>query len=474
MKTRMHPSIIFERLLSSLGAIIVIAGYFFIQVFQDEGTKGIEKTSSYITSLGGNIILTAIIVFILTLAVFAIFFYFGWRNTYLYFEKTNLIIEKGKIFKKITTIHLSDIAAVNIKRNIIEQLLGTSNLKFDLNMSEANSFNSKLVFKEDVAINLKNDILKHMGKNIELENKEIDSIVSYKPVDVFRHMWLSVDISAFIVLIAVYGFIIIAGINDLLAQGLIFIIIIGIIAVVPLIWSLVKSYLSYYNFKVSRAEDTIKLSYGAFTNYKYSLPINRINAVIIKQTIQARIANYYEIEVVNAGLGGNENEDEKTIISLYVKEKEKNIILNEIVPEYQNQIKLKNQTKQALIHYLLAKLPLIIVFLGLCALSFWFIIGAIFLIVIAFAQYKTKEIGYDNNMIVIQNGIINKKTTVVKFSNIELISIHKKLLTPISKMYSLQANIIGPLQNSNFNSGLFQKSILENIVNQYLGETNEN
>ena len=153
MKARMHPSIIFERLLSSLGAIIVIAGYFFIQVFQDEGTKGIEKTSSYITSLGGNIILTAIIVFILTLGVFAIFFYFGWRNTYLYFEKTNLIIEKGKIFKKITTIHLSDIAAVNIKRNIIEQLLGTSNLKFDLNMSEANSFNSKLVFKEDVAIN---------------------------------------------------------------------------------------------------------------------------------------------------------------------------------------------------------------------------------------------------------------------------------------------------------------------------------
>ena len=123
---------------------------------------------------------------------------------------------------------------------------------------------------------------------------------------------------------------------------------------------------------------------------------------------------------------------------------------------------------------MLAKLPLIILFLGLCALSFWFIIGAIFLIVIGFAQYKTKEIGYDNNMIVIQNGMVNKKTTIVKFSNIELISIHKKLLTPISKMYSLQTNIIGPLQNSNFNSGLFQKSILENIVNKYLGETNEN
>ena len=70
--------------------------------------------------------------------------------------------------------------------------------------------------------------------------------------------------------------------------------------------------------------------------------------------------------------------------------------------------------------------------------------------------------------------MVNKKTTIVKFSNIELISIHKKLLTPISKMYSLQTNIIGPLQNSNFNSGLFQKSILENIVNKYLGETNEN
>ncbi len=474
MKIRMHPSIIFEKLLDSLGFIIIIAVYLLIQIFQENGVKGIVETSSFIAGLNGNTILIVALVFIVIIGIFSIFFYFQWRNTYIYFEKTNLIIEKGKIFKKVTTIHLSDIAAVNIKRNLIEQIIGTSNLKFDLNMNQENSFNSKLVFQEKTAIEIKNNILEHIGKNIESDNQNIDSVISYKPVDVFRHMLLSTDISSVFILIAVYGFIIIASINDLLAQGLIVLIIVGIIAIVPLIWNLFKNYFSYYNFKVSRDENTIKLSYGAFTNYKYSIPIDRINAVIIKQTLQARIAKYYKIEVVNAGLGGNENEEEKTIISLYVKEHEKNIILNKIIPEYQNDINMEIPPKQALFHYLFAKLPLILIFISLNIISPWFNLGAVILILIALAQYKSNKIGYDNNVFIIQKGIVNKKKAIIQFSNVELIAIHKKLFTAIFKTYSLQANIIGPSQTSNFNSGLFKEKTLKQIVNIYLGETHEN
>jgi len=465
MKTRMHPSIILEKLINSLVFIIFLAYYIIAQIIGDFNSENIQNAASILLSLGLGIYAIGTIVIILLLIIFTIFFWISWKNTYLSFNDDSLIIEKGKLFKKVTTIHLADIATINIKRNILEKILETSNLKIDLNTNNE-TYNGKLVFKNTKALEIKNEILKRMGKETITEIEEIESNIKYTPKDVFRHMILSTNIVALLILISVSVFIISMTFVMGNASGMAFAIIPTIIIIVPTIWTYIKSYLGYYNFKYTREGNNIKLSYGALTTYKYNIPLEKINSIIIHQTLQARVLGYYLIEVVNAGIG--ENEEEKTIISLYVKEKEKNKIIEEILPEYKNEITLNKGDKRVLKHYLISKIFWII--LGIIFAPFTYYISLIIIpltLLIAYGQYKTRKIGHDNAQIIISNGIVNKKTIITKYKNIELIQSKQKLFSKLFDTRSLQIQVVGPTANSTFISGLFKTTIIKNIISNY-------
>ncbi len=471
MKTRMHPSIILEKILSSLAFIVVIAFSIVMQMLQDGGPEALKETGLAVLKIGDSLAFLSLVIFLLTLGAFTIYFYFVWRNTYLYFDQNNLIIEKGKIFKKITTIHLSDIASINIKRSLLEKILGTSNLKFVLNTNSDTTFNSKLVFKDADALKIKNTILTKMGKEPVLKEEELESVLNYTVQDVFRHMWLSIDLGLILFLFAFYIGIIMIDIS--LAEGVFFVFLTLFLVVGPIIWNLFTNFLSYYNFKVSRDEQTIKLAYGAITTYKYSLPINRIHAVMFKQTFQARLTKYTEIEVVNAGIDNSEDQNVKTLISLYVKEQEKNIILKEIVPEYNHNIIMQSLNKDAFKQLLLAKSPWYLITLALSFFSLYFLILLPLLVFIAYLQYKTAKIGYDDQLLVIQKGIINKRLTLIKYEHIELMSMKKTLTSYFFQNYLLTVKVVGPAANNTFTSSLFPKKIVNEIISKYLGGYHE-
>lgn len=465
MKTRLHPSIILENLFSSLIFIVFIGYYIIMQMLGDLSENDIENTAQTLLSLGLGIYGLIILTIIILLIIFTIYFWIKWKNTYFSFNDDSVIIEKGKLFKKITTIHLKDIATINIKRNILEKILGTSNIKIDLNTT-GETYNGKLIFKENKAIEIKNEILSKTGKEIINETEEIESTVKYDNFDVLKHLFLSINIVSIIILVIIYLIILILIMEDSKPIGIVFGILPLLIIVFPLVWSFIKTFLGYYNFKCSRENNNIKLSYGALTTYKYSLPIKKINAVIIHQTLQARILGYYLIEVVNAGIG--ENEEEKTIISLYVKENEKNIIMNEILPEYKNEIEIKKDNKDTLKHYITAKIFWIIISIILMPFTNYISLILIPLVLlIALLQYNTNKIGNNNNIIIISKGIINKKTTIIKYSNIELIQSKQKLFSHFFKTKTLQINVVGPMANNSFISGLFKQQTIENIINIY-------
>lgn len=465
MKTRLHPSIILENLFSSLIFIIFIGYYIISQMLGDFSESEIENTTQTLISLGLGIYGLIVLTIIIILIIFTIFFWIRWKNTYLSFNNDSVVIEKGKLFKKVTTIHLKDIATINIKRNILEKILGTSNIKIDLNTT-GETYNGKLIFKENKAIEIKNEILSKTGKEVSTETEEIESLVKYDNLDVLKHLFFSINIISIIILIITYLIIVMLIMEESKAAGIIFGILPLLIIVFPLVWSFIKTFLGYYNFKCSRENDNIKLSYGALTTYKYSLPIKKINTVIIHQTLQARIFGYYLIEVVNAGI--SEEDDEKTIISLYVKEKEKNTIINEILPEYKNEIKPKRDNINVLKHYITAKILWII--LSIILIPFTNYISLILIpiaLLTSLLQYKTNKIGHNKDMIIISNGIINKKTTITKYNNIELIKSKQKLFSSFFKTKTLQINVVGPMANNTFTSGLFQKQTIEEIINIY-------
>ncbi len=463
MKNRLHPTIILEKLINSLVFILLIAYSVSLEFLENmaEADKMVKELMAFFNS---NLLIFMLLFAVIILGIFVLIFAFIWKNTYLYFENNNLIISRGKLFKKVTTINLKDVATVNIRRNILEQILGTANLKIDLHTSNNETYHGKLVFKYDKALEIRDQILNNPK---EEKTKDFKSDYEYKVGDVIKHLLLSIDLVSLIVILAVYSIVIMAlafKTNSLL--GLILSIILVIILFMPLVWSLFKTYLSYYNFKCHREKDHIKLSYGAFTTYKFDLPINKISALIIRQSLQARIFKYYMLEVVNAGMGGQDH-DEKTIISLYVKEKDKNKLLNSLVPEYKNRINLKSHEENSLKHYISAKL-------------FWMICGIILspftygltlllipiTLLIAYLQYKSKKIGFNKNLIIIENGILNKKRALIKYDNIELIAKKQKVFSKIFDTYLLRAEVVGP-NNEAFVTGLFSQKVIDAAIKPY-------
>ncbi len=459
MKIRLHPSIILENLISSLGIIIIIFIYLVVDDINSEKLDALANLASEIPFIG---VLIAILIFIGLMLIFAVYFFFRWYNTYVYFNNDTFVIESGKLFKKKSSFHLKDIATVNIKQNILEKLLNTANMKIVLNMNDENNFKGKLLFKQNIAINIKNQIL---GKEVEEEEK-FDSLFNFNFKDIIVHLFLSFNILSIIILILVYipivyGILYEGGFGSIFLTVIVTIIFIGSIIV-----SSLKIILNYYDFRVTREDDTIKLSHGALTTYKYSIPIKKINSVMVKRTLQAKIFDYYLVEVVNAGM--NEIENEKTIISLYVKKDRLEEIFGKLLPEYQNNIELNKQPLKAFGTYLLSKVILFIIALVLMPMTKYLSLLLIPLIfVIAFMQYKFKKIGIDDNFLILESGFFEEKNIILAFRKIELIAFEKGVSSKITNLWSVRANIVGNLTNSSFKSGYFTKETMKNIEISY-------
>ena len=459
MKTRLHPSIILENLISSLWVIIIVFIYLFVDDINTDKLATLAKIANEIPFIG---ILIAILIFIGLMLIFTVYFFFKWYNTYVYFQNDAFIIESGKIFKRKSSFHLKDIAAVNIKQNILEKLLNTANMKIVLNMNDENNFKGKLLFKQEEARDIKNKIL---GKETEKE-EEFASIFNFDFKDIIIHLFLSFNFLSVIIIILIYVPIVFSFLNEGTIGSFFLTVIVTIIFVGSIIVSCLKTILNYYGFKVTREDDTIKIMHGALTTYKYSVPIKKINSVMIKRTLQAKLFGYYLVEVINAGM--NENENEKTIVALYVKKDGLAKIFQHLLPEYQNSITLNKQPINAFSTYLLAKIIWVIAIVVFIPLTHYLSLLLIpLLILISFIQYKCKRIGTNQKFIILESGFFEKQNIILDYKKIELLSFEKGISSRITNLWSVRVNIIGNLTNSSFKSGYFTKDVMKKIEVNY-------
>ena len=426
---RLHVSVIFKNLSLTIPFIFVTSYYI-----------GMKKASLSL----------ALFIFITSSLIFLIIYFLIWKNTYVYFNNDILKITKGKLIKKVLNINISDIDNINIKTNIFEKALGTSHIKLDLH----NSSPLKLTFKNEETIKIRNQILKKMGKKGKID---FQSDFAYNKKDVLKHLFLSTDLISFLIIIIIIIFVIYEllgpnkGINSL--PLIIFLL---IITFLPLIFSFIKTYLNYSNFKCKKEKQSIRLSSGKFTTYKYLIPLNKINAVIIHKSIQARILGYSCIEVING------SSLEKTLISLYVKDKDALKIFKKLLPNFNLKINLNSQTENAFKYYLMNKIIFMILGIVFAYITYGYSLLIIPLgLIISYLQYKTKKLGFNKKMLVFENGLLNKKKIFVKYENIELL----KVISLPYKLSQIKINIRGNIQ---FISGLFDEKLIQKAKSYFV------
>ena len=99
------------------------------------------------------------------------------------------------------------------------------------------------------------------------------------------------------------------------------------------LWDTVKDFVRYYDFRAKRREDKIHIQYGFFKKVEYTIPVDKIQALKIRQSMVARIGRRYMAEIINVGMG-DDQEEKNSFLILYCAEDELRRQLRLLLPEY--------------------------------------------------------------------------------------------------------------------------------------------
>ena len=292
-KFRCHPSIILEKISGIITFFVLLA----ISSFDDIAELAAE---------GGYIQNTLITIGILGVLSFIIMYnILIWSKTFISIEENTIIIKRNTIMSKENTYGVKNISNINLEQNIFEHMIGTYKVRIDTDsLSTANDTDIEIVLSKENAYEFKRNILElinmEKSKSVWNENKDIsrdtkldflqDDDIEYDLVyhtkDVIKHCFYNLQIRRiiFYLIIALIAIFISEELEGMSGIDLL-VLAIGIGIIQPIIVNLLK----YYKFAIKRFEDKLYISYGMFKKRKYTIPVNRINAINIKQTTISRI-----------------------------------------------------------------------------------------------------------------------------------------------------------------------------------------
>ena len=102
--------------------------------------------------------------------------------------------------------------------------------------------------------------------------------------------------------------------------------------VVSALWDTVKDFVKYYDFRAKRRGDRLFIRYGLLKKMEYTVPVDKIQALQIHQSLVARICGRYMAEIVNVGMG-DEKEERNSFLVLYCTEEKLRQQLELLLPE---------------------------------------------------------------------------------------------------------------------------------------------
>ncbi len=486
-KFRCHWSIILEK----TGSVLVIMALLIINNFSDLVT--VSEIGGSTDELMGMLVFGGIILGITTLVVVLAFL--RWRKTTITIEEDAIVWDKDTMNKKTLTIGIKNISSINIERNIFERIIGTAKLKLDTDsLSTADATDVEFVFKYEEALCYKEyleakvrgeagtnqmapvvqtveDGTVAKGMQSTEGGQQITGQFTSDFEEILKHCVFDLNISSLIIsipilIIAIAGVVMMAlegelGAADILA-ALIQIGAFGYAAAYAIIGKLFR----YYNLTVSRHGNRIYMKYGMFKVREYVIPVQKINAIHIKQTLIGRIFKRYNVSMECVGVGDDNNEIAQLTLSLKLPEVKERLAL--LLPEYDlTQLdKLQHIDKRAIWHKLMRLVWL--VFFAVCInvgivigvnmvdelgvesldATFWtidaIIVGVAFVWVLlhGMLQLGVEAVGFGDNHLIMATGAYGKDITILSYEKIQYVTTKKTPISNISGLVRGQVNIL--------------------------------
>ena len=456
---RNHISIIAEQTGGVLIALLII---FVPQLLENIGDiEDITKTG--MRFLSGKAILVNLGILLLLLALIG-WQVLVWAKTYISIRENAIVIEKETLNRKKDTIGIRNISNINVEQNLFEMLIGTCKLKLDTNSrSTADSTDVKIVLKKEKALRFKQEIMMRMQEmSGELPGRaNAGTASSVQPAangyageirqdefDIHADFGEILQHGLFILLLGIVGTIttVINILNEPdLMQSLLSAasgIIAAVLIVFSALWDTVKDFIRYYDFSTRRTGDRLHIRYGLFKKIEYTVPVDKIQALKIRQSFIARIGKRYMAEIVNVGMGDDQAEKESFLI-LYGTEEKLKERLSILLPEFLDAAELKPDRLPASVWAAWA-IPgavytICVIASAVAANTFvdvryrvlvWIAAGVmeLFLLMGMILKYRTDGTGVGKEFLKVSRGYFGRSYLAVRYQNIQYVQISRSFI----------------------------------------------
>lgn len=474
-------SVIISTLKATWMIIVVLLVNFFRQI-QQAAAAGIP---SFMLLLSGAAL-------VLVLGAIFLIYTLRWRRTYVYFSGHDFIVERRlAISQSKTTLRPETVASINVQQSLLERVFRVSRLQFDINSAaNADETDFDLVFDTETALAIKREMERLralVGEGIAAEDNTaaapaLTVLRRFSGWEVARHALLGTPLWGIVYTLISVPLLLATMLDDVsgrsLNLGTLFSI---LIAVGPMLSQTVSPFFRYYGFTLARqGADRVVISCGLLTKRQFTLPLEKTNAIVLRQPFLSRAFGLAYGEIINVGMGDVE-EGISPAFCLITNVREMNELLYHVAPQFIIDCDIIASPRPALPLQLLRNaVPGAVVLAVSSCFGLWWagLLFLLLLLVCAWASWRTKGLSLMHDRLAITTGIFAKRTIVTFYARLQNLRMASGPLARRRGLAHGAVTILSGVVNRNNSIGYFPTTAFSIIAGEMLrfdstGETRQ-
>ncbi len=370
---------------------------------------------------------------------------FVWGKTYISVQDQAIVIECNTLNKRKHTIGIKNISNINTEQNLFEMLIGTYKVKLDTNsLSTADKTDVKIVLKKKEALRFCEQITQML---LQYQNPDMEEATVQEQGKKEEILY---DITTDLAGLCVHGLFSISILS-------LFLTIAGAVGAVAVLIGIIRE-----------------------PSGVQTIPVDKIQALKIHQTMLARIAGRYMVEVVNVGM--NDEAGQKAFLVLYSTKEQLKDKIHCLLPEFRDAVDLeiKRQPGTVWAAWLFPFSIFIVCTAAVCmtciayrpAYALWLLGAEAGILVTAvlcmFLKYRTAGIGMDSMFLKICGGYAGRHYVLLRYNRIQYLETSQNFLAKMCRIEKGELKLLASAAESSQTLPYFRSEHTEQIRKQML------
>lgn len=384
--------------------------------------------------------------------VFCAYTLLGWWRLVYYVKDNELYLESGVFTIKKRSIPFERIQGVQISEGLIQRLFGLVSLEVQTAGNDAKAEFSLSALTRQDAEELKALISSgHVRETAEPEACRIVEKLTTKAllqaattsngigVIFFAIVALFTQFDQFIPGVDVY-LMIGKFLADQIRSGMLSIaLIIGAMLVLSWLLSILGSIITLGGFTLTRLEDRIIIEKGILSRSQVTLPIKKIQAIVISEGLLRQPFGLAAVEVVCAGYG-NKATEAKVIFPI-VKKSQVKQFLDRALPEFSTVPEVSRLPARALPGYMVSGMVMAALLCAVIVFVPWaylLLLPAALIIILSVFHYLDAGYTLGGDLLIVRSRLLGRKTYLVPIRKVQWMDLGVNPLQARARLASLR------------------------------------